>query len=110
MPGSTVPDDFPRRTEFGAVAGAQPKLLVTQDAGCFREGPRETEVLARYDMCEDLARQLVAYRARKAVEQPTWTADQLRVKVAAGLRGKSAQWGLAPAEVEWVLRRVDALA
>lgn len=60
-------------------------------------------------MCEDLALQLTKYTARKRAEHPEWAGEQLQAQVAAGLRAKAFAWGLAPAEVDWVLRRLAAL-
>lgn len=105
-----LPEDFPKGSTPGAVPGAQPKLLVRQEGGRFVTGAHESEVLARYEICEDLARQLAQYTSRKSAEHPAWTQEQLQAKVAAGLKAKAFGWGLSPAEADWVLRRVATLA
>jgi hypothetical protein len=107
MSASAIPDDFPRGAPAGAVPGAQPKLLVHEEAGRFVPGwPTDTEVLARYEACEDLVQQLVRYSARKQAERPHWSSAEVREKVAASVRVKSFRWGLSPAEAEWILRRL----
>lgn len=104
-----IPADFPRDAGLGAVPGAQPKLLVRQEAGRYVTGPSESEHRARYEMCEDLACQLAQYTLRKGASHPEWSRDELQAKVAAGLRAKAVGWGLSLAETDWVLTRVAAL-
>jgi hypothetical protein len=109
MTASSVPQDFPREVPMGAVPGAQPKLLVRQEAGQFvATEPSDEEVQGRHELCEDLVQQLLRYRARKQAERPDWTPAQVREKTAAGVRRKSFGWGLSPAETEWILRRLVA--
>jgi hypothetical protein len=56
-----VPLDFPRPVHHGTVSGAQPKLLMTQYQGRFYiPGCTPPEVFQRWDVCEDLAKQLSA--------------------------------------------------
>jgi hypothetical protein len=62
---SKVPADFPRPDHLGAVAGAQPKLLLTGYQGRFyAPGCTPPKVWQRWDICEDLAQQLY----RKSLE------------------------------------------
>ena len=106
---ASIPADFPEPTELGAVSGVQPKLLVRQEAGRFVTGPEESEHRARYEICEDLARQLAQYTLRKGTSHPEWSRDELQAKVAAGVRAKAFGWGLSAGETDWVLRRVTVL-
>ncbi|MGB9109842.1 MAG: hypothetical protein WCC39_14265 [Telluria sp.] len=56
-----VPADFPRPAYRGAVPGVQPKLLMTQYKGRFYvPGCTPPEIFQRWDVCEDLAKQLSA--------------------------------------------------
>ena len=56
-----VPADFPRPMHHGAVPGVQPKLLMTQYKGRFHlPGCTPPELFQRWDVCEDLAKQLSA--------------------------------------------------
>lgn len=106
---ASIPADFPKSTRLGAVSGAQPKLLVRHEAGRYVTGPDESEHRTRYEICEDLARQLAEYTLRKGSSHPEWSRDELQAKVAAGMRAKAFGWGLSAGETDWVLRRVDAL-
>lgn len=106
---ASIPADFPKSTGLGAVSGAQPKLLVRQEAGRYVTGPSESEHRARYEVCEDLACQLAQYTLRKGASHPEWSRDELQAKVEAGLRAKAVGWGLSLAETDWVLRRAAAL-
>lgn len=104
-----IPDDFPRGAPTGAVPGAHPKLLVREEAGRFLSArPTDSAVQGRYEVCDDLLRQLVRYSARKQAERPDWTPAQVREKVAASVRVKAFGWGLSPDEAEWIVRRLAA--
>ena len=106
-----IPKDFPRGGPLGAVPGAQPKLLVRQQAGRFvSTGPTESDVQGRYEVCDDLVQQLARYAARTQAERPDWTPAQVREKVAASVRRKAFGWGLSPSEAEWIVRRLSAAA
>jgi hypothetical protein len=105
-----IPPDFPQAALTGAVPGAQPKLLARKEGGTFVADSAEPELRARYDACEDLAHQLVSYRVRKLTQNPQWSNAQLADKITRSVRQRAFGWGLSPAETEWVLRRVAALA
>ena len=107
---TSFPPDFPQAGPTGVVPGAQPKLLVREEAGRFVAGPCAQDIRARYILCEDLAQQLVAYSAHKLAENPGRPEARLREKVTQAVRQKAFGWGLSPAETQWVLRRVAALA
>lgn len=108
MSAVQVPADFPSSRSYGAVAGAQPKLLVTK-VGDEYVAPLGDESLTRqrYLMCEDLLQQLTAYRERKASENPDWPTETLSTKIDTAVRQKAPAWGLSPAEVSWLLRRLS---
>jgi hypothetical protein len=109
MAANPVPKDFPRSVTLGAVPGAQPKLLVRESGGRFvGEGATDLEVQGRYEVCEDLVKQLLRYTVRKHVERPEWTPTQLREKVSAAVRRKAIGWDLSEAETNWILRRLIA--
>lgn len=56
-----VPTDFPRPKHLGAVAGAQPKILVTQFQGRFYSpGCTPPELYERWQHCMSLVEQFVA--------------------------------------------------
>jgi hypothetical protein len=55
-----VSGDFPRPYHSGAVSGAQPKLLFVRYEGkLFISGGTPTELFMSWDICEDLAQQLL---------------------------------------------------
>ncbi|CAG9219300.1 conserved hypothetical protein [Paraburkholderia caribensis] len=105
-----IPDDFPRESASGSVAGAQPKLLVREIDGRYRSGLTDDELWTRYDACEDLAGQLVGYASRKMSEFGLSLEDALR-RVETGLEAKvaSGQWILSRGELAWLMRRTHEL-
>lgn len=110
MASTLIPDDFPRSGPMGAVPGVQPKLLVREEAGQFMlSKPTDSEVQARYELCEDLVQQLIRYTTRKRDERPDWTRAQVREKVAASVRQKAFGWGLSANEAEWIVQRLAAM-
>jgi hypothetical protein len=100
-----IPADFPRPAPHGAVPGAQPKLLARQQGGGF-VAACEDHVLARFQVCEDLLRQLQAYVARKHAQAPTLPKTDLLKSVNAAIQQKAFGWGLSPAETNWILKRI----
>jgi hypothetical protein len=109
MAAPDIPEDFPRAVATGAVPGAQPKLLVREEAGQYLAETAAFDLQRRFEACDDLVQQLTRYTARKRAERPDWTPVQVREKVAASVRQKAFGWGLSPAEAEWVVRRLAAL-
>ena len=107
MTGVPVPPDFPEPAPVGGVSGAQPKVLARYEASRFVAAGELRA--ARFEVCEDLAVQLVAYGRKKALEHPEWTPSEVAAKVDAAVRQRSFGWGLSPAEAEWVLKRLDQL-
>jgi len=106
----TVPDDFPREPAPGLVSGAQPKLLVRKTDGRYHAGLTDEELLARYDVCEDLAGQLAEYGSRKMSVSGLPLTDALgRVEKGLKARVGSGQWDLSPTEIAWVMKRTQAL-
>lgn len=65
-----VPDDFPRDVAPAGLAGAQPKLAARMINGRFVVGLTEEERLERWQICEDLAQQLIV-PARKDANSPS---------------------------------------
>lgn len=96
----TVPPDFPRGDPRGAVAGAQPKLLVRIEGDQYVAGLTDEELQERYEMCADLVRQLVPYAQRKRLH----AGDAQKLKN--GLKAKD--WGLTIQEIDWVVGKVAA--
>lgn len=107
LPSSTdpaaIPDDFPRTTP-GSLAGVQPKLTARLIDGQYVEGMTYEELFARYEACEDLAKQLAAYARRKRVELQEMPLEELLRRLRAGIVKK--RFDLDAPELDWVMRRV----
>lgn len=99
MTTTDIPEDFPNELS-GAVAGVQPKLLVSKENGKFADNA-ETVRAERYAICIDLREQLVEY-VNKKLRESSQRADALVPKVIASVQRKRFGWGLSPAEATWV--------
>lgn len=100
-----VPDDFPRPVYYGALPGAQPKLLAVEYKGRFYvPGSTPPEICERWEICEDLAKQL----AQKSVESKAGKrAHMSEVEILEQyLQRLIAQRWTSAAETRWVMRRV----
>lgn len=98
-----VPDDFPVSPTLSALSGAQLKIsLIEEDGKFYAPGTTPAEVLAAFDVCEDLAPQMAAYCQRKL---PEFGGNQQATVRAAfqGLLGK--QW-CSPEQCKWIMRKV----
>lgn len=105
-----VPDDFPREPLRGVVPGAQPKLLAREKGGRYYTGLADDELMTRYEVCEDFARQLSAYASRK-MWQFGWSFADAFSKVERSVNRKvsAREWNFSPAEIAWVMKRTRAL-
>lgn len=99
-----IPESFPVDPWPAALSGAQPKLAVRLIDGQYIAGLTDAERLERYEICEDLAQQLVGYCRRKQSERPDEPLNSLLRKVEHSARGKG--WDVSPVELTWVLGRV----
>lgn len=101
-----IPDDFPRHPDLAALSGAQPKIAVRLVDGKYTSAYTQAELETRYDVCADLATQLVAYYHRKKAQQPDRKQDELLERIGESLSQQG--WGLTNAEIEWCMRQVRA--
>jgi len=99
-----VPDDFPRSLPLASLTGAHPKLAVVFREGKYVQDYSEEERAARFEICNDLREQLVAYSWRKMASKPDWTLEQYLGQLRAGLPRKG--WGLTDAEMDWLVARL----
>lgn len=99
-----IPESFPRDPWPATLSGAQPKLAVRLIDGQYIAGLTDAERFERYDICEDLAQQLVAYCRRKHSVHPDEPLNSLLRKVENSARGKG--WDVSPIELTWVMSRV----
>lgn len=93
-----IPDDFPKEPSPGVVTGAHPKLLVREKDGRYYIGLTDNELQTRYEVCEDLARQLSTYTLRKMLGSGGSLADAF-AKVERSVKGKvsAGEWDFSPA-------------
>lgn len=107
---TVIPEDFPTGSHIGAVAGVQPKVLVTRDETGKYVAIQASERLERYDNCLDMVRQLVAYCRRKAEERPDLSMERVLKLTLESFERKVAYkgWDFTDLEVLWVGKRVAA--
>lgn len=101
----TVPNDFPREPVQASLAGVQPKIPVRFDAtsGRYTNAQAEAYVVERYQICEDLADQLVA-KCRKNRDTKYAHLDEGKILERLLAQLLATDWG-SKAEMRWVIRR-----
>lgn len=101
-----VPADFPSFDHTGVLAGDHPRsTLVKYEDKYYERGSTPPEVRVDYEMCEDLAHQVMVQCQRK-LAQGDITRDAVLELALDRLRDKP--WCTLPQNV-WVLRRAAAL-
>ncbi|WP_233799805.1 DUF2442 domain-containing protein [Paraburkholderia sp. HP33-1] len=103
---SLVPDDFPNETTPASLSGAQPKLAARRIAGRIVVGLTARERYERWDVCEDLARQLVPKALKDATKFPENSRDVTLRRLRRAIEGKEWTEGL---ETDWLIERLRAL-
>ncbi|AMV41314.1 hypothetical protein [Paraburkholderia caribensis] len=101
-----LPADFPQERSFGCVPGAQPKVCVSLHNGKYVAGEYAEELRRRWEICEDLAHQLVLKATKDAAAHPEHNnaVTLERVRVAVARKG----W-VSSAELTWLMSRLRAL-
>lgn len=102
-----VPSDFPRPASFGALPGAQPKIIVTEYKGKFYP-PEGTppEIHERWQNCEELARQFASeLRLDKAANVTLRTETEMLEQ---HFRIFRKSW-LTEDEAKWMIRRMSQI-
>lgn len=103
-----VPADFPRPVHLGAASGAQSKLLTAEYKGRFYSpGSTPPEIFARWDMCEDLARQMSAKCLESKAGKRSHMSE-LEILEQYLPRLIATRWTSEP-EARWIIRRVAAM-
>lgn len=103
-----VPEDFPRGTTAATVPGAQLKFNARRINGRFVVGLTPEELYERWDLCEDLARQLAARTRRHQADGRI--ADIEAFYQDTERRVRAQPWGFSSAEVSWLMKRTRELA
>ncbi|WP_239482735.1 hypothetical protein [Paraburkholderia sp. C35] len=101
-----VPEDFPRNVTPASLAGAHPKLAGRLIDGKFVVGLTEEERFERWDICEDLAQQLVGVAQKDASKYPERSREMTLECIRRGISGK--QW-TSVVETDWLMGRLRSL-
>jgi hypothetical protein len=101
-----VPDDFPRDVTPASLAGRQMKFAGRLIHGKFVVGQTDEERFERWDMCEDLAQQLVAVAHKDAAKFPQHSLEVTLRRVRRGIEGKG--W-VSVVEADWLMERLRVL-
>jgi hypothetical protein len=103
-----VPSDFPRPVHHGAVPGVQPKFLMTKYEGRFyTPGSTPPEIFARWDVCEDLAKQLSAKSVQSKAGKRAHMSE-LEILEQYLPRLIATKW-TSEAEARWIIRRAAGI-
>jgi hypothetical protein len=100
-----VPDDFPRTTP-AALSGFQPKLPVRRINGMYVSGQTAEERAERYNICEDLAHQLIPVARKDELSRKGQQRAQTLKRLRVGVQRK--RWVDAD-ELDWLIKRVAQL-
>lgn len=103
---SQIPDDFPHDTTPASLSGSQPKLAMRRIAGRFVVGLTAPERYERWDLCEDLARQLVSKTLKDAAKFPENSHDVTLRRMRRAIEGKA--W-TSVVETDWLMERLRTL-
>jgi len=103
-----VPEDFPRAPIAYSLSGVQEKLALVPFGGrLYQPGTSPPEVCERWDMCEDLAKQL-AVRCKEVEHGKYKHIPQAEILGQYLTRLLKTGWGTDD-EMKWVVRRTASL-
>lgn len=101
-----VPEEFPRNRIPAVVTGVQPKIGVREIDGRYVAGQTEEERYERWDICEDLAQQLLRVARKDEAEHP----EQSRETTLRRVRSSVSQKGwCSEDELDWLIGRLAVL-
>ncbi|MDN7407976.1 hypothetical protein QZM42_05380 [Burkholderia vietnamiensis] len=101
-----VPDDFPRDVTPASLSGAQMKLAGRLIDGRFVVGQTPEERAERWDLCEDLAQQLVPKAQADAAKYP----NNAHAVTLQRIRNAMARKGwVTVVEMDWLIERLRVL-
>jgi hypothetical protein len=103
---SQVPTNFPWDPTPALLSGTHPKLAGRMLDGRFVVGLTAEERWVQWDMCEDLARQLVKKTLQDAAKFPMHSHDVTLKRMRKGIERKG--W-TAPLETDWLVERLRVL-
>lgn len=101
-----VPADFPRITVPAVVTGAQPKIGVQEIDGRYVAGQIDEERYERWDICEDLAQQLLRVARKDETAHPGQSREMTlkRVRISVSRKGWCSE-----DELDWLIGRLETL-
>lgn len=101
-----VPEDFPRVAIPAVVTGVQPKIGVLEIDGRYVVGQTEEERYERWDICEDLALQLLPVARKDETAHPGQERERTlrRVRVSVSQKGWCSE-----DELDWLIGRLATL-
>jgi hypothetical protein len=88
------------------LSGTQPKLAGRLIDGRFVVGLTAEERFIRWDLCEDLAQQLVPKTLKDAAKYPKHSPEVTLMRMRRAIERKG--W-TAPLETDWLMERLRAL-
>jgi hypothetical protein len=103
---SQVPADFPWDPTPALLSGSQPKLAGRWLDGRFVVGLTAEERWVRWDMCEDLAQQLVPKTLKDAAKYPQNSREVTLRRMKRAIQSKG--W-TERVETDWLMERLRAL-
>lgn len=105
QPLDSMPLDFPRATERGAVGGAATKFIAREIEGKFLVGDTQEETCERYLACCSLVSDLISYCKRKQRQDVSLSEGFLQRRVIEGLQA-TPQLELTAGEHQWVMSQL----
>lgn len=96
-----VAHDFPVPAPAACVAGSHAKVLVEECAGQYLDDARH-RLLERYEICDDLLRQLIKYTKNKLASKSCADKSVLLDGVTAKVNERRFHWQLSVPEVSWI--------
>jgi hypothetical protein len=103
---SSVPVDFPWNPTPALLSGTQPKLAGRMIDGRFVVGLTAEERVIRWDMCEDLAQQLMPKTLADAAKFPQHSREVTLKRMRRAIEGKN--W-TERVETDWLMERLRVL-
>ena len=103
---SQVPADFPKDTTPALLSGTQPKIAGRWIEGRLIVGLTAEERYIRWDMCEDLAQQLVPKTLKDSAKYPEHSREVTLARMRRAIERKNWTERL---ETDWLMARLRSL-
>ena len=105
-----VPADFPRNPFPTSLTGSQLKFSARKIGDRYIVGLTAEELQERYEMCQDLAGQLIARTKRKKEEGLVPDIDAFYSDTERRIRSQSERdsWDFSEPELKWIFEKMRA--